>query len=296
MPTTWRSGKRLARVSSAATVGRVVEGRDQHQAVGDVEVGVAGRQPLAFEDDRAGHGQLDDAERLSVLVAGRLQPPEVVLERLVVGVVVAGLDDRDDGSRIDEPRQVVDVAVGVVAVDPSAEPDDVVDAEVVGEDLFQGRAVQAGVARLDFSLSRHSSVVRSVPRPLTSIAPPSITTRPRPPFLLDPRHPAPETQPSRQLAREAVVVAVVVVLGPAVELPVDQADAVGNVGRRLVLDDERRARVAEPDPVGRRLEERTDSRSTPAASSWSATRRFIARSRTTMWTSSTRLRWRTISV
>ncbi len=75
---------------------------------------------------------------LSVLVAGRFEPAEVVLERLVVGVVGAGLDDRHDGSRIDEPRQVVDVAVGVVAVDSAAQPDDVADAQVIGEDLSRG--------------------------------------------------------------------------------------------------------------------------------------------------------------
>ncbi len=47
----------------------------------------------------------------------------------------------------------------------------------------------------------------------------------------------------------------IVVLGPAVELPVDQADAVGHFGRRFILDHECRPGVAEPDAVGCRLEE-----------------------------------------
>ena len=69
----------------------------------------------------------------------------------MVRVIGAWLDDRDDGSRIDKPRQVVDVAVRVVAVDPPPEPDDVADSEVVGEDLLDGRAVEAGVAGLDLA-------------------------------------------------------------------------------------------------------------------------------------------------
>ena len=73
MPTTCAIGKELGQGIERDAVGRIVEGRDEHQAVGDVEIGVAGRQPLAVEDDRPGHGQLDDAQRLSILVACRLQ-------------------------------------------------------------------------------------------------------------------------------------------------------------------------------------------------------------------------------
>ena len=151
MPTTSRSGKRLGQDIEGDAVGRIIECRDEHQSVGDVEVGIAGRQPLALEDNRPGHGQLDDAERLSVLVARRLQAAEVVLERLVVRVVGARLDDRDHGSRPDEPRQVVDMAVGVVALDSPSQPDDVTDSEIVGEDLLESRAIEAGVASLDLA-------------------------------------------------------------------------------------------------------------------------------------------------
>ena len=48
-------------------VGRIVEGRHQDRRVGDVEVGVARRQPLAVEDDRPGHGQVDDLGLRAVL-------------------------------------------------------------------------------------------------------------------------------------------------------------------------------------------------------------------------------------
>ena len=125
-------------------VGRVVEGRDEHEAVGDVEVGVAGREPLAFEDDRAGHRQRDDlgAAGRPGRVAARSRR-RFSCERLVVRVVRVGLDDRDDRLGVDEPGEVVDVAVGVVAGDPPAEPDDVADAQVVGEDALDGRRGRA---------------------------------------------------------------------------------------------------------------------------------------------------------
>ncbi len=71
MPTTSRSGNTLARVSSAIRSAGSLNVGNEHEPVGDVEVGVAGRQPLAFEDDRPGHRQLDDAQRLAVLVARR---------------------------------------------------------------------------------------------------------------------------------------------------------------------------------------------------------------------------------
>ena len=113
-------GEELGQGVQGHAIRRVVEGRDEHQAVGDVEVGIARRQALAVEEDRSGHGQRDHAERLTVLVHGRLEPPEVVLERLVVGVVRARLEHGHDRVRVDESGEVVDVAVRVVAVDAPA--------------------------------------------------------------------------------------------------------------------------------------------------------------------------------
>src|ERR1035438_1137780 len=67
-------------VEGAAVV-RIVEGGDDDERVGDVEVGVAGGQTLAFEDDRCGHGEFDDFERLafvwSIRVAEAAEAVEV---------------------------------------------------------------------------------------------------------------------------------------------------------------------------------------------------------------------------
>ncbi len=63
---TSRSGKDFGEnVERDAVVGIVKRG-NQHQSVGDVEVGIAGRQALAAKDDRARQRQFDDGELLAV--------------------------------------------------------------------------------------------------------------------------------------------------------------------------------------------------------------------------------------
>ena len=52
------------------TVVGIVEGGDEDEVVGDVEVGVAGGQALALEGDGRGHGEFDDLEGLAAQVAG----------------------------------------------------------------------------------------------------------------------------------------------------------------------------------------------------------------------------------
>ena len=50
----------------------VVEGGDEDERVGDVEVGVAGGEALALEDDGRGHGEFDDLEGFAFVGAGRV--------------------------------------------------------------------------------------------------------------------------------------------------------------------------------------------------------------------------------
>ena len=86
--------------------------------------------------------------RIDEFVARRFEALKVVLERLMIWVVAPGLDDRHDRLCVDKPRQVIDVAVRVVAVDAAAEPDDVANAQVVREDLLDGGPIKARIARL----------------------------------------------------------------------------------------------------------------------------------------------------
>ena len=163
----------------AMAILRIVEGGDEHSAVRDVEVGVAGGQALAFEDDGRGHGQLDDVERLALKVAESAQAVEVFGEGKVVLVGGVGFDAGEDGVLGDEAGDVVDVAVGVVAGAAAVEPEGLGYSEVVVEGGFEvcGRGVPRPGLRCWTSERRHSSVVRRMPAPLVSMEPPSRTMR-----------------------------------------------------------------------------------------------------------------------
>ena len=123
-------------VEGVAVVG-VVEGGDHDEAVGDVEVGVAGREALVFEEDRRGHGEFDYFEGLVVEVAEAAETVEVFGEGEMVFVAGVGLDTGEDFIFADEAGDVVDVAVGVVAGAAFVEPEDLFDAQVVVENLLE---------------------------------------------------------------------------------------------------------------------------------------------------------------
>jgi len=101
-------------VESDAVVG-VVEGGDQDERVGDVKVGVAGGEALAFEDDGCGHGNRDDAEGLAVKIAEGVEAFEILGEWEVVLVRGIGFEAGENGVWRDEAGDVVDVAMSVVA-------------------------------------------------------------------------------------------------------------------------------------------------------------------------------------
>jgi len=116
-------------VEGVAVVG-VVEGGDEDEPVGDVEVGVAGGEALAFEDDRCGHGEFDDFKGFVFEVAEGAEAVEVFGEGEMVFVVGVGLDAGEDFVFGDEAGDVVDVAVGVVAGAALVEPEDFFDAKI----------------------------------------------------------------------------------------------------------------------------------------------------------------------
>ena len=113
------------------------------------------------------------SQRLAVLIFHRLQAFVVLVQRFVIFVARVLFDHGDDRVRRDEARQVIDVPVGVVADDPVA--------RATGCSSRRGNLANIARSRsrlscgLRLGLSRHASVVISVPRPLTSIEPPSIT-------------------------------------------------------------------------------------------------------------------------
>ncbi len=88
--------------------------------------------------------------------------------------------------------------------------------------------------------------------PLTSIALPFEHHADPFPLNLGPRHPALQVQMPRDSPGDEFILVEVIILGPGVELPIEQREAVIFT---LVVDEKRRPRVAEPDAVGGALDE-----------------------------------------
>ena len=180
MPTTSRSGTaRPGCPARARSFGSLNVGTST-AVVGDVEVRVAGRQPLAVEDTAArGIGSARRAaarRRRSVMRSSRAQ---VLAQRLVVLVVGVGLLRPATTVRsVDEAREVVDVAVRVVAGDavararaPCATP------RYSREHALELLARRGPGLRAWTSLEQALLGRQQRAPPLTSMAPPSSTTR-----------------------------------------------------------------------------------------------------------------------
>ena len=152
-------------------------------------------------------------------------------------------DGGKDGVFCYEAGDVIDVAVGVVAGAAAVEPEDLVDAEVVVEGLFELGAGDTGVAGLDVgeealfggeedagavgvdaSAFEDEPVLRSVGEGDCGLC-------------------AGHGIEAGDVSGDLVVVEVVGVLGPGVELPVGDGDLASRTR------DEDRAGVAEPDAV-----------------------------------------------
>ena len=83
---TSRSGKQWAMMLRAwRSLGSLKVGT-RTPVVGDVEVGVAGGEALAFEEDGRGHGEFDDLEGLACEVADFVEAVEVFGQGEVVFV------------------------------------------------------------------------------------------------------------------------------------------------------------------------------------------------------------------
>jgi len=144
-------GEELGQGVQRDPISGVVEGWYQDEAIGDVEVGVASRQPMAIEADGCGYRKRHDAKRVAVLVNSGMKPRPILLKGLMIGVGLVGFDHGHNRPRIDEPGKIVDVAVGVVAGDAPAQPDDIAYAQVISKNLLQLRTLKTGIAALDLA-------------------------------------------------------------------------------------------------------------------------------------------------
>ncbi len=97
-------------------------------------------------DDGGGHRKSFDFEGAARLIAHRLEAREVVAQDGVVHIGGIVFEDGDDGVGRDEAREVVDVAVGVVAGDSVAEPQHVGHAEIGAQVILDVGAAQRGIS------------------------------------------------------------------------------------------------------------------------------------------------------
>jgi hypothetical protein len=231
----------------------VVEGGDKDERVGDVEVGVAGGEALAFEDYGRWHGEFDRVEGLVFEVAEAAEAVEVFGEGKMVFVAGVGLDAGEDFIFADEAGDVVDVAVGVVAGAALVEPEDFFDAEVGLKGLFEvfsgfGFGAEAGVAFLNFgeeALLSGEEEAGAVGIDAAAFEDQAVGFG----FGIfgvgvDLGLELGDVVVAGDVLGDLVVAAPVVVLGPGVELPVGDGEVACGVF------DEDGAGVAEPDAIG----------------------------------------------
>src|SRR5262249_2805042 len=84
----------------------IVEGRNQDQVIGDVEVGVAGRQPPPFEYDRTGKRQFHDLQLTAFEVGSGAQAGEIFLQQLIIGIAASCFDRSEHRVRSDKAGDV----------------------------------------------------------------------------------------------------------------------------------------------------------------------------------------------
>ena len=108
---------------------RIAEGWRENQPVGDIEIGVA-RRKQAVRQSRPASGQGSVTTRRSRRCS---QTRQIFFQRLVIGAGFIGLDHGDYGIGRGEARDVVDVAVSIVARDAAAQPDDFGGAQIIGQ-------------------------------------------------------------------------------------------------------------------------------------------------------------------
>ena len=87
-------------------------------------------ESLILTHDFSRHWQCDDFQRRAADFQ-TAQPLQIFLKRFVIRIVTTLFHHSHDGSLRDEPGEIIDVSVGVVAFDAVAEPKDFADAEII---------------------------------------------------------------------------------------------------------------------------------------------------------------------
>ena len=240
------TGKKLRQNIQRDAIVGIVEGWHEYEAVGDVEICVAGWHALGAKNNRPRHGQLNDGELLALWSARGFEAREVFSQRSVVGIARVGLNSRDDSCGRDKASDVIDVAVRIVADDTAAKPDGLVYAEIVAEAALKLCAADAGVPLLHLAQQAlFRCEQRSCPVNVDGTAFEDDATVLRAVFNLDCRLPCSRAEQFGYAAGELVVEMPVRIFCPAIKLPISERNTALRAAHK------NRPRVARPAAVGR---------------------------------------------
>ncbi len=145
------SGKTIRQYPKGFPIRLIIEGRNKHRPVRKDVVGVTGREDLAPKNDRPWHGKPNHLRSLSRKHFAAFEDFRVFAKRLIIGMVFVFLLDKDYPLGSDKSRQIIDMAVCVIALDTPIQPQNLVYSQILPENRFIGRLIQTGIALLDFA-------------------------------------------------------------------------------------------------------------------------------------------------
>jgi hypothetical protein len=112
--------KQLLKNAKGFSVVGIVEDRRQQEFIGDVKIRVARGQTRAVKEHGTRTRQGHDRKFVAVLIGCTLQTFAILLKKTIVVIVGIIFDDAHDRPRVDEARDVIDMAVGVIPHDAFA--------------------------------------------------------------------------------------------------------------------------------------------------------------------------------
>src|SRR5215469_15827877 len=93
----------------------IVEGGDQDNLIGDIEIRVAGGQALCLEYGSIRQRKLNNLELAAEQVGSCRQALEILLKRSVIRIAAAGLHNGDDRICRNKTGNIIDVPVSIIS-------------------------------------------------------------------------------------------------------------------------------------------------------------------------------------
>ena len=128
-------GEECGQLVERDTIVWVVECRNKNDSVCDVEIRVACGQSLPVEINRPRHRERLKIERPASLIFHFLEARDILLQRLVIQICRIIFNDGDHRSRIHESREIIYVAMRIIAGDSAIDPEHVCNPKVIAKEF-----------------------------------------------------------------------------------------------------------------------------------------------------------------